>query len=72
MAKPLTRSKVRPHTCPSPAQRFSITKRRKRLQPGDDTPPGRSRLWTTVVVVLSDYNGWWAPLTHLFYSNTSR
>ncbi len=23
-------------------------------------------------VVLPDYQGWWAPLTHLFYSSTSR
>jgi hypothetical protein len=23
-------------------------------------------------MVFCDYNGWWAPLTHLFYSNTSR
>jgi hypothetical protein len=25
-----------------------------------------------VRVVLPDYKGWWAPLTHLFYSSTSR
>ena len=25
-----------------------------------------------VKVVLADYQGWWAPMTHLFYSNASR